>query len=199
MTVQYSAPGSHDSQTPATPMRDATRYLAAAGYLDASFRDTALRELISNRRRGVAPSHGGVDVVAVFFRDIVAAPFRLARMGRQWLRDRLVDQDPTIYTAYDYGARISLREYGAEDTISDDIQYLDAFKYTKLVEERLTEAVLDLLEGKGVDTATYRQQAIAVSMSSTTHYNVGTFYNSQFGGTRSTFTQNVVPGRQGGR
>lgn len=65
MTVQYSAPGSHDSQTPPRPMRDATRYLAAAAYLDASFRDTALRELISNRHRGVAPSHGGVDVVAV--------------------------------------------------------------------------------------------------------------------------------------
>ena len=58
--------------------------------------------------------------------------------------------------------------------------------------------MLDVLEEKVVDTTAYRQQAVAVSMSSTTHYNVGTFYNSRFGGTGSTFTQNIAPARRGG-
>lgn len=137
--------------------------------------------------------------VLELFRDAVAAPIRLLRMGRQRLRDSFGSDDPARYTAYDYGARISLREYGAADTIGDRILYLDTFKYTKLVEERLTAAVLDFLEEKGVDTTAYRRQATAVSMSSTTHNHFGTYHNSQFGGSNSTFTQNIAPGAQEGQ
>jgi hypothetical protein len=94
-----------------------------------------------------------------------------------------------MYVVYDYGARVSLRELGASPRVETFIQDLDTYKYTKLVEERLTSAVLDFLEGKGVDTTAYRRQATAVSMSSTTNNYSGNFAHSQFGGDNAQFHQ----------
>ncbi|WP_336216670.1 hypothetical protein [Nonomuraea sp. LPB2021202275-12-8] len=126
------------------------------------------------------------------FRDIAAAPLRLLRMGWQAFRHRIGVDDPRAYTAYDYGARLSLRELGAAERADTLIQELDTFKYTKLVEERLTSAVLDFLEDKGVDTAAYRRQATAVSVSATMHQEFsGDFSGAQFGGPGSQFSQNV--------
>ncbi|MFB4263235.1 hypothetical protein [Nonomuraea sp. GTA35] len=126
------------------------------------------------------------------FRDIVAAPVRLLRMAWQAFRHAIGVDDPRAYTAYDYGARLSLRELGASERADTLIQELDTFKYTKLVEERLTSAVLDFLEDKGVDTTAYRRQATAVSISSTTHYEYsGNYPGAQFGGPGSQFVQNV--------
>ncbi|MFC7100919.1 hypothetical protein ACFQQB_10870 [Nonomuraea rubra] len=126
------------------------------------------------------------------FRDIVAAPVRLLRMAWQAFRQAIGVDDPRAYTAYDYGARLSLRELGAAERADTLIQELDTFKYTKLVEERLTSAVLDFLEDKGVDTTAYRRQATAVSISSTTHYEYsGNYPGAQFGGPGSQFVQNV--------
>ncbi|MGR6912850.1 hypothetical protein ACU635_01165 [[Actinomadura] parvosata] len=136
--------------------------------------------------------------VLYLFRDIVAAPVRLLRMGWQAFRDSIGVDDPRAYTAYDYGARLSLRELGAAERADTMIHELDTFKYTKLIEERLTSAVLDFLENKGVDTTAYRRQATAVSISSTTHYS-GTFQNGQFGGPGSQFVQNNIEQRGEGK
>ncbi|MEU4541204.1 hypothetical protein AB0G15_40865 [Streptosporangium sp. NPDC023825] len=126
------------------------------------------------------------------FRDIAAAPLRLLRMAWQAFRHSIGVDDPRAYTAYDYGARLSLRELGAAEQTDTLIQELDTFKYTKLVEERLTSAVLDFLENRGVDTTAYRRQATAVSISSTTHYEYnGNYPGAQFGGPGSQFVQNV--------
>ncbi|MEU4513881.1 hypothetical protein AB0G05_30645 [Nonomuraea wenchangensis] len=133
------------------------------------------------------------------FRDVTAAPVRLLRMAWQAFRHSIGVDDPRAYTAYDYGARLSLREVGSAERADTLVQELDAFKYTKLVEERLTSAVLDFLEDKGVDTTAYRRQATAVSISSTTHHEYsGNFPGAQFGGAGSQFVQNVTTQRAEG-
>jgi hypothetical protein len=136
----------------------------------------------------------GLAALSVFrlqlARDIVSAPFRLMRMFSQTVRNALQIDDPKMFVTYDYGARVSLREFGSAPGASSPIQDLDIYKYTKLVEERLTSAVLDFIEAKGVDTAAYRRQVNAVSNSY--HYD-GDFRNSQFGGTGAQFNQGHTP------
>ncbi|MBB4703170.1 hypothetical protein [Sphaerisporangium siamense] len=96
--------------------------------------------------------------------DVAAAPGRLARTTWQAARRALTAPDPADYLVYRYGARLSAREIGAAPEPQTHIQVLDTLKYTKLIEQRLTEAVLDFLEDRGVDTAGYRLQAASVSM-----------------------------------
>ncbi|GII65573.1 hypothetical protein Skr01_56580 [Sphaerisporangium krabiense] len=96
--------------------------------------------------------------------DVAAAPARLARTAWQAARRALTAPDPADYLVYRYGARLSAREIGAAPEPQTHIQVLDTLKYTKLIEQRLTEAVLDFLEERGIDTAGYRLQAASVSM-----------------------------------
>ncbi|MFC4112162.1 hypothetical protein [Nonomuraea zeae] len=84
-------------------------------------------------------------------------------------------QTPRLQVMHDYGARRSVRELGASGALSFT-QRLDAFKYTKLISQRLTEAVIDFLDREGVDTQAFRQQATSVMMS--TSINIT---NSQLG------------------
>ncbi|MEV4896886.1 hypothetical protein AB0K48_46795 [Nonomuraea sp. NPDC055795] len=116
-------------------------------------------------------------------RDVVGAPARLLR--RIFMAMRL-PEDPDKYVVYDYGARVSLREAGAEPRINTFLEGLDAFKYAKLVEERLNNAVLDFLEQRGVDTAAYRQQIAAV-INNGTVVNGGTFNGTNIGGQGAQF------------
>ncbi|MCG5217227.1 hypothetical protein [Streptosporangium sp. KLBMP 9127] len=95
-------------------------------------------------------------------RDVLAAPFRLGRLAWQEVREALVARDPARYLVYPYGARLSVRELGASPDLQTYIQILDTAKYTKLIEQRLTEAVLDYLEERDVDTGAYRLQAASV-------------------------------------
>ncbi|MGW0807961.1 hypothetical protein [Nonomuraea sp. NPDC002799] len=94
---------------------------------------------------------------------------------------------PRLKVMHDYGARRSVRELGASGSLSVT-QRLDAFKYTKLISQRLTEAVIDFLDEEGVDTTRYRQQATSVMMTTIT--------NSQFG--NGTAIGNLGPVRQNG-
>lgn len=61
---------------------DATRYLCAAAYLDSTFRDYVIRELIEERHKAVGPSHG-VDAVAVAKHCLAVR--RRKRMRDLWL------------------------------------------------------------------------------------------------------------------
>ncbi|GAA4069611.1 hypothetical protein [Nonomuraea soli] len=97
-------------------------------------------------------------------RDIVAAPWRLARSGLQAVRRSMSIPDPAEHLVYPYGARFSVRELGASATMQTYVQTLDAAKYTRMIEQRLTEAVLDFLEERQVDTGAYRLQAASVTM-----------------------------------
>lgn len=95
-------------------------------------------------------------------RDVLAAPVRLVRAGVQTVRQQLSQPDPSGEAVYPYGARLSVRELGASDRLDTHIQRLDAAKYIKLIEQRLTEAVLDFLEERDVETRGYRLQAANV-------------------------------------
>ncbi|MFI0350632.1 hypothetical protein [Actinomadura sp. 9N407] len=76
------------------------------------------------------------------------------------VRAGLTSRHPSRYMAYDYGARISVRELAAEEEFHTFLQELDADKYTRLIERRVNEALLDHLEGEcGIDVSAYRTQA----------------------------------------
>ncbi|XVQ83670.1 hypothetical protein ACQP2K_33265 [Microbispora siamensis] len=110
-----------------------------------------------------------------FLRVLLGAPARLLLAFLGGLNLHALAHVPRLQVMYDYGARKSVRELGAHDELSFT-QRLDAFKYTKLISQRLTEAVVDFLEGKGVNTESFRQQASSII--TTTSINI---YDSQFG------------------
>ncbi|NUP76243.1 MAG: hypothetical protein HOV96_01680 [Nonomuraea sp.] len=97
-------------------------------------------------------------------RDVAAAPARLVRTGAQAVRQHMLTPDPRKHNVYPYGARFSVRELGASDDLQTHIQVLDVSKYVRMIEQRLTEAVLDFLEERGVETGAYRLQAASVTM-----------------------------------
>ncbi|TDD74567.1 hypothetical protein E1293_29380 [Actinomadura darangshiensis] len=71
-----------------------------------------------------------------------------------------VAPDPAGELVHDYGARISVRELAASDGFHDFVQELDADKYTRLIERRVNEALLDHLDEEcGIDVSAYRAQA----------------------------------------
>ncbi|RBQ19919.1 hypothetical protein DP939_08725 [Spongiactinospora rosea] len=101
---------------------------------------------------------GRNDLVA----DVVFAPGRLVRTAVQNIRRGIRQRNPARYLVYPFGARESVRELGAAIDVDRFTHVLDADKYTKLIEQRLTEAVLDYLEVRDIDTTAYRQQAATV-------------------------------------
>ncbi|TDE59088.1 hypothetical protein E1295_04080 [Nonomuraea mesophila] len=108
------------------------------------------------------------EAVKVFklrlLRDVLAAPARVAGTAVQAVRQSLMAPDPRKHIVYPYGARFSVRELGADADLQTHIQVLDVTKYTRMIEQRLTEAVLDFLEDHEVDTGAYRLQAASVTM-----------------------------------
>ncbi|MGW5413404.1 hypothetical protein [Actinomadura geliboluensis] len=61
---------------------------------------------------------------------------------------------------HDYGARVSVRELCAADAFDTYVQEMDADKYTRLIEWRVNEALLDYLGDEcGLDVSAYRAQA----------------------------------------
>ena len=77
--------------------------------------------------------------------NIIATPFRMNRSATD-------SGEP----AFNFGARESLREMLAEPSPSTYTADLDAVKYRKLFERRVTDAVLDYLESQHIDTSEYR-------------------------------------------
>ncbi|GAA3124647.1 hypothetical protein [Streptosporangium carneum] len=102
-----------------------------------------------------AVSRNTLDLIA----DTVFAPFRLVRVAVRAIRWRRETRNPAALPVYPFGARRSVRELGSAYGLGGFIQRLDADKYVKLIERRLTEAVLDYLDSKDIDTSGYRAQA----------------------------------------
>ncbi|MFG1696234.1 hypothetical protein [Nonomuraea sp. NPDC049309] len=100
-------------------------------------------------------------------RDVFAAPVRVVRTAVQAIRLGRTVRDPREHIVYPYGALRSVRELGADTDMQTYIQTLDVAKYVKMIEHRLTEAVLDYLEEHQVDTGAYRLQAAGVTMNAT--------------------------------
>ncbi|WP_188190068.1 hypothetical protein [Nonomuraea sp. SYSU D8015] len=99
-------------------------------------------------------------------RDVLAAPVRVARVIAQAVRQNVTPPDPREHLVHPYGARFSVRELGASEDLHTHVQVLDAAKYTRMIEQRLTDAVLDFLEERGVETGAYRLQAASLTMNS---------------------------------
>ena len=97
---------------------------------------------------------------------LVAAPFTAladarsdGRRGKRLLRDLLaVRQDP----AFDYGARLSVREIAAGRDYHNYFQVVDGAQVVSAVECHVLAAVRVFLDAHGVDTADFRsfQQTI---------------------------------------
>ncbi|GAA3533176.1 hypothetical protein GCM10022419_010420 [Nonomuraea rosea] len=97
-------------------------------------------------------------------RDVLAAPVRVVRTGVQAVRQNMMAPDPGKHIVYPYGSRFSVRELGASEDLQTHIQVLDMAKYIRMIEQRLTKAVLDFLEERQVETGAYRLQAAGVTM-----------------------------------
>jgi len=83
-------------------------------------------------------------------------------MGRGYFTATTVS-DPAADMVHDYGARISVRELAADADFHTFMQELDADKYTRLIERRVNEAVLDYLSSDcGIDVSAYRDQASVI-------------------------------------
>jgi len=104
-------------------------------------------------------------------RDLAFAPFRMLRSLRSMLQESHLYQAEADaskeYLYGDIGARISVRELGAEKRLATYIQKLDAEKYTKFTERLVIDTVLDFLRAKGVDVSAYVSSAGTVINSNT--------------------------------
>ncbi len=98
-------------------------------------------------------------------RDVLAAPVRVVRTAVESVRQSAMTPNPRDHIVYPYGARLSVRELGASESLQTHIQVLDVGKYIKMIEQRLTEAVLDFLEERKVETGAYRMQAAGITVS----------------------------------
>jgi hypothetical protein len=88
---------------------------------------------------------------------------RLSVVRRMNRADRRNNEAPR----YDYGSRTSVRALASDRAPDTYISLLDAEKYSKLIERRLTGAVLEYLVSKGVDTAEYSTRVNIIHNSGT--------------------------------
>jgi hypothetical protein len=106
---------------------------------------------------------------ASFFTGAVLAPLRVlpGLFASALLRRRMnrAARDADEFLTYDYGARISVRERMAAPGYATYLQQLDAQKYSKFIERRMNEAVLDYLTAADVDASEYRERVRVVQNS----------------------------------
>ncbi|WP_147339588.1 hypothetical protein [Actinomadura spongiicola] len=102
----------------------------------------------------------------VLFTAPLLAPFRLVSALWRIMREASAADapgDPRANLVHDYGARISVRELVADADTQDLFQELDVDKYTRLIERRVNEALLDYLGDEcGIDVSAYRTQASVI-------------------------------------
>jgi hypothetical protein len=120
------------------------------------------------------------------FRDMVRAPFGLIGTTCRIIAERWAFRRETKsasdYIFADVGARISVREFGGAPAPRTYIQWLDAAKYTRIVQRLILDTVLDFLKEKGVDTSAYQESANAIiSNSYTIHGDVGSMATGSHG------------------
>jgi hypothetical protein len=102
-------------------------------------------------------------------------------------------QQPLRQVRFDYGAKISARELAAEPDFDTFMQALDADKYTRLIERRINETVLDYLVNEcGVDVSAYREQLLAI-VNSGVIITGGTVSGQVSTGANAAMTQHQAP------
>jgi hypothetical protein len=100
-----------------------------------------------------------LETLRRFGTDLVAAPVRLIRGGWGMLTvsQRMESASrKSAEAAHNFGARRSIREAVSRLAPATYIGWLDAHKYSKIFERRVTDAILDFLEHSDVDTGEYR-------------------------------------------
>ncbi|GAA1578400.1 hypothetical protein GCM10009678_71420 [Actinomadura kijaniata] len=111
---------------------------------------------------------GWRDAAATALLAVPRTARTLAEMASGALAARY-GRPPITRVIHDYGARLSVRELGAARGFGTYMQELDVVKYTRLVQQRVNDAVLDYLEGEcGVDVSAYRAQAAQITNNSVT-------------------------------
>jgi hypothetical protein len=120
----------------------------------------------------------------------IMAPFRLVGGAVRAMavnsRMNAADRQSLDAPVYNYGARRSVRTLASIREPDTYTRRLDAEKYSKLIERRVNDAVLDYLEIQQVDTSEYRMR-VNIIMSQTT-ISGGTFYGPVASGTGSSAT-----------
>jgi hypothetical protein len=98
-----------------------------------------------------------------FLGDVAVAPFRLVRalyrrltlVGAMHKADREAAGEPV----YDFGSRLDVRELASRPSYANYLQGLDAEKYTRLIDKRVTEAIDEFLVTHGIDSADFVAKA----------------------------------------
>ncbi|MEH1163878.1 hypothetical protein V6V47_00665 [Micromonospora sp. CPCC 205539] len=128
-------------------------------------------------------------VLPTMLTDSVLSGWRLARRLRhQWsMKTRMADAlvASAQFRTHDYGARVSVRQLVAEPAAVKHLQLLDEWKYTKLLERAVLEAVVAFLTERGLDTADLVQRASEVQ-------NIFGNVNNIFGGQQAFASSNVA-------
>jgi hypothetical protein len=108
-----------------------------------------------------------------FLGDVAVAPFRLVRalyrrftlVGTMHRADREAADEPV----YDFGSRLDVRELASRPSYANYLQGLDAEKYTRLIDKRVTEAIDDYLVAQGVDSSDFVAKANYYQYNNTAH------------------------------
>ncbi|GAB7047343.1 hypothetical protein [Catenuloplanes indicus] len=120
------------------------------------------------RRIDGYPAGGGVGGRAAleslrdFGENLAVAPLRMAvtlyRMAVLARGMRRAETEVTEEELGDFGARFDLRQATSAAHPVTYLQRLDAEKYTKLIERRISEAVIGYLRDAGIDTSEYERR-----------------------------------------
>ncbi|MFG1651633.1 hypothetical protein ACGFIE_17065 [Micromonospora sp. NPDC049275] len=132
------------------------------------------------------------DVLANMVTDSVLSGWNLVKRLRheRGMKTRMDDALAASeqFRTHDYGARVSVRQLVAEPAAVKHLQLLDEWKYTKLLERAVLEAVASFLTERGLDTGDLVQRASQVQ---NIFGNVNTIFGGQqaMGSSHVTFEQ----------
>ncbi|MFG3554311.1 hypothetical protein ACGGAQ_07985 [Micromonospora sp. NPDC047557] len=129
------------------------------------------------------------DVLANMVTDSVLSGWHLVKRLRhdRGMKTRMDDALAASeqFRTHDYGARVSVRQLVAERAAVKHLQLLDEWKYTKLLERAVLEAVVSFLSERGLDTGDLVQRASEVQ-------NIFGNVNNIFGGQQAFASSNVT-------
>jgi hypothetical protein len=98
-----------------------------------------------------------------FLGDVAVAPFRLVRAVYRRLTlvgaMHKADHEAASEPVYDFGSRLDVRQLASRPSYANYLQGLDAEKYTRLIDKRVTEAIDEYLVAQGVDSSDFVAKA----------------------------------------
>ncbi len=133
-----------------------------------------------------------IEAISSLFGDMIHSPAGIYRTCRLMLREQHSFSEEAASHGdslmADLGAQCSVREVGGAARTNTHLQVLDAAKYTKIIERRLTDTVLDFLTAKGVDISEFAS-GISTIINNSTIVTGNTFGGPVAFGQTATATQ----------